>query len=167
MDFLLINFTGTSIDWSNVVTIILSAATVLVSGVTVYFARKQVEIAKMQRKDNLYDKRYAVYKKYREFATSVIDEKNKINKHRNLLREAMFHEFLFNDDMKIFMDEIWNKYNEEIGVYFIDGSICVQNNEIKYYRDEEVRNKYCKIVSYFMDKFHFDLRDKFEPYLKL
>lgn len=153
-------YTVTSITWSDIATFIFSLT-------TAYLAYQQLKIVKMQRKDNLYDRRYLVYEKLREFAQSIIDERCDPILHRKLLRESMLQEFLFKDDIKNFMKEIWNKYNNEIGVHFLTNDIVVKNKEIINYRTEEVRKSYIDAVNYFMDKFHFELRDKFEPYLKL
>ncbi|MDB2550538.1 hypothetical protein N9X24_01580 [Rickettsiales bacterium] len=125
----------------------------------------------MKRKDDLYDKRYKVYEKLREFAKSVIDERGNIEKQKNLLKEAMFHEFLFNDDVKSFMNEIYKKYHQDIAAIFVCGHAFIEQDcvSVRYIDScpKEKINKYKEVYNYFMDNFLKDLRDKFESYLKL
>ena len=135
---------------------------------TVFFAYQQARISELKRKDDLYDKRYRVYGKLREFAESITDKKGNFELHRKLLREAMLHEFLFKDDLNDFMKEIWKKYNTGIGAHLVCKSIIVNNdNQITHYTDDNIRNQYYLSVNYFIEEFFFELRDKFKPYLNL
>jgi hypothetical protein len=114
----------------------------LLAAATIYFAWQQVKISKMQRSDNLYDKRYFAYEKYREFAQSIIDKRNNFVLHLKLLSEAMLHEFLFNDDIKNFSNKTRSKYNEEIGSHLLSNSITFTDNMMTSCVDEKVRKQY-------------------------
>ena len=105
MDIFIFNETNLSetnlIDWvTALMPIILSISVVL-------FTYLQWRLAKKKRQDDLYDKRYRVYDKIREFSKSVVNDRGQWKKHRKLLTEAMCHEFLFNEDVNSFMNKAW------------------------------------------------------------
>lgn len=170
MNILILNETGL-FDWfATIVPIILS-------GVIVFFTFEQVKIAKIKRKDDLYDKRYKVYDKFREFASSVVYKIDKIEEHKELLREIVSNEFLFNDDVRNFIKEVSGKYNSTIVNPFelnhLDFHKDYMNGKINVIYSEDNReiestiSEYEQTIFYFKDKFSDILRDKFEPYLKL
>lgn len=150
----------------NLMDILSTIIPIILSLIAVYFTHQQLKIAKMKREDDLYDKRYMVYNKLRDFANSVMNERGQVTVHRSLLREAMLHEFLFKKDIKEFMTEAWDKYNEDIGALFIAGYLTLINGCVQS-RDEEVRKRYNKTCCYFADEFPKILKDKFEVYLKI
>ncbi len=161
MNFLLISFGEASIDWSDVTAIILSA-------VTAYLAYQQVKVAEMQRKDDLYDKRYAVYEKLCKLRKSIVDDRQNVSQQKELLIEAMSQKFLFNEDVNSFMEEILERHRLEIALVF-SGYANFVDGRMSYCKNcpDEIWTNYDEAYKYFLTTFPSELLKKFEPYLKL
>lgn len=98
---------GNSISWFNIMQFVLTAVIALT---TTWIARQQYKVNKKRLKNELYDKRFEVYQLVDSFINDILREgKTSFDKAREFYIEASLSKFLFDDDINIYIKDLYNK----------------------------------------------------------
>src|SRR3954465_4652045 len=103
-----------SIPWAKIGTITQTALTLLIAVIAVLIQRQQAETNRRQYRLALFEKRMKVYNETVEYVRDVVRDPDKLGVSRLLTfaYDTHQHEFLFGQDIKDFLDELFKKGNE-------------------------------------------------------
>ena len=83
---------------------------IAITGLVIYIAFQQSSTNRKKLKLDLFDKRFLIYKSTRVFVGKVIqNRKASRDEQREFLLGTRGSEFLFDADMKTYIDDVWNK----------------------------------------------------------
>jgi len=133
-------------DW---VDILAALSTPNIGIAVVVIAFMQWRTAELKRRHELFDRRYAVYEKVGKFLLEINQKMQQILPETEVLFIEQFgpSRFLFGDDIRAYLDELWNQYNM-----------------LRRHQHDE---KYLGIADYFNEQFSKTAEEKFSKYLKI
>jgi hypothetical protein len=92
---------------------IVELSTALIPFAILYIAYQQYKTNKMKLKNDLFDKRYAAFESVNNYITTIAKGNSvDLNQREEFLSKTRGVEFLFDDEMKKYITEVWDKATE-------------------------------------------------------
>lgn len=97
--------------WISAVPVFTALMTALIAVIVTWIAFRQYKTANAKLNLDLFDKRLTVYQKVRD-AVSIVNTHGRSNDiaERNLLEAMAGSEFLFGEDIRRYLDEMWERF---------------------------------------------------------